>query len=393
MNSFLKPLSIINFAVLLQQQRYIVAISYLFYLQNGLTLSDFLLFQSIFYFTGLLAEIPAGYIADIFPRKNVLIFSYILFMFRIIMWIVLPNYWTILAGEVLYGLSKSLYRGTSDSYIYDYLKTSDSTDVMINKYGKFNFFMSCGSAISCLIGAWLYKYIGFTLLLSIELFCNSTAVCLLLFLPNLPQRKKVISLKKHAIRIFYIVKRTIKNSDINMYMLYGSLLSGITSIFVWNFQPIMKSVAIPVYIFGVVYFINHIIRALCSFSAYKFLEKVSLDKTGFLTWILYIISFILMFKVTDYTNKFVCIAILLFICVAIGIQMIFSVGNIARIHKFISMNSRATMSSVNFMLTGLFSGLFLMIFKYFASNNSSQTALLFFLCIFLLLISLVKKLR
>ena len=100
-------LKIINFSTFLQQQRYIVAISYLFYLQNGLNLSDFLLFQSIFYFTSLIMEIPAGYIADIFSRKKVLIFSYLLFMFRIILWIFAPNYWTILIGEILYGLSKT----------------------------------------------------------------------------------------------------------------------------------------------------------------------------------------------------------------------------------------------------------------------------------------------
>ena len=117
-----KALKILNFAVLLQQQRYIVAISYLFYLSNGLTLSDFLFFQSIFYFTGLIAEIPAGYIGDIFPRKNILIFSYLLFTLRIVMWIIIPNYYTILFGEILYGLSKAFYRGVSDGYIYDYLK-------------------------------------------------------------------------------------------------------------------------------------------------------------------------------------------------------------------------------------------------------------------------------
>ena len=87
-----KKLRILNFAAFLQQQRYIVAISYLFYLYNGLTLSDFLLFQSIFYFTVLIFDIPAGYIGDIFPRKNVLIFSYFLFVIRLFLWIFIPNF-------------------------------------------------------------------------------------------------------------------------------------------------------------------------------------------------------------------------------------------------------------------------------------------------------------
>ena len=114
------PLNILNVTVLFFQQRYIIPVLFLFYIQNGLTLSDFLLFQSIFYFTGLIAEIPAGYIGDIFQRKHVLIFSYCLFIIRILLWLTCPNYLTILSGEILYGLSKSFYRGVSDGYIYDY---------------------------------------------------------------------------------------------------------------------------------------------------------------------------------------------------------------------------------------------------------------------------------
>ena len=390
-NIFKEPLKIINFAVLLQQQRYIVAISYLFYLQNGLNLSDFLLFQSIFYFTGLIAELPAGYIADIFPRKNVLIFSYLLFMVRIIMWIFVPNYWTILAGEVLYGLSKAFYRGTSDGYIYDYLKTTNATNYMVNKYGKFNFFMSCGSAISCLIGAYLYKYIGFTLLLGIELCCNSIAVFLLLFLPSVAQKKKSKSINRHVCRLCNIVRKAINNPKLNIYMLYGSVLTGVTSVFVWNFQPIMKSFAIPVYIFGIVYFINHILRALCSLKAYKFAEKFSLKQMSLFTWILYVLSFVMIYKVMTFTSKKVCILVLIFICVAIGMQMIFNINNLSRIHSLIPTKSRATISSIQFMLTGLFSGLFLMICKHFAAINSIQTTMLGFLVMFLALIVLVKR--
>ena len=312
-------------------------------------------------------------------------------MLRIILWIIAPNYWTILTGEVLYGLSKAFYRGTSDSYIYDYLKKNNSADYMLNKYGKFNFFMSCGSAVSCLVGAWLYEYIGFALLLGIELFCNSVAVFSLFFLPKLPQQHKVCLFKEHITTIFNVVKDTIKNSTLSMYMLCGAVLSGITSVFVWNFQPIMKSSAIPVYVFGIIYFINHLLRAGASFGANNFLKKTSLEQTGFLAWLLYVISFVLMFNVIDTGNKITCILVLLFVCVAIGIQMIFNVGNVARIHKLISLNTRATISSVNFMLTGLFSGLFLMIFKYLAQNNSVQMALFVFGFIFLFLILLIKK--
>ena len=43
----------------------------LFYQQNGLTIADFVLFQGIFQLTGILFEIPCGYIADVISKKKV----------------------------------------------------------------------------------------------------------------------------------------------------------------------------------------------------------------------------------------------------------------------------------------------------------------------------------
>lgn len=385
------PLKLLNFTTLLQQQKYIVPISYLFYISNGLTLSDFLLFQSIYYFTGLIAEIPAGYIGDIFPRKNILILSYVLFICRILMWIIIPNYHTILLGEILFGLSKAFFRGVSDGYIYDYLKTYNATELMLNKYGKFNFFVSAGTAISCLIGAWLYKYLGFRILLGIELICNSTALFILFFLPNIPQNKKAVSFIQHFSKIFDIIKSSAKNTKINFHMIYSGILSGITSVFVWNFQPLMKSYALPASLFGVIYFINHILRAIGSMYADKFMKIFSLSKTGWLVWILYIFCFIIMIKATELKYIPICIVTLVFVCIAIGIQMIFNVGNLSRIHSLISSNSRATISSVNSMLSSLFSGLFLMMFRHLANNGTIASALIIFVCIFFFSFFIIRQ--
>lgn len=385
-----KPLHILNFAVLLQQQRYIVAISFLFYLQNGLTFSDFLLYQSIFYLTGLLAEVPAGYIGDIFPRKNVLIFSYFLFLVRIILWITIPNPLTILLGEILYALSKAFYRGVSDGYVYDYLKEHKIDSLMLNKYGKLNFFMSTGSAISCLIGAWAYKYLGFSVLLSMELFCNSLAIFLLFFLPKIPQSVNKISFLEHIKRISHFVKKAVLSPDISSYMIFGGILTGITSVFVWNFQPLMKSFSIPAVMFGVVYFINHSLRASGSLIAEKFIKQFSLIKTAFLSWGLYIICFALLIGVLKTDNVKICIFVLLFICIAIGIQMIFNVGNVSRIHKMVISKKRATVSSVNSMFAGLFSGTFLMFFKFLAEHNSKSFAVYIFMVMFLLSFFILK---
>lgn len=308
------------------------------------------------------------------------------------MWIIAPNYYTILLGEILYGLSKAFYRGVSDGYIYDYLKEFQVPNLMLNKYGKFNFYMSMGSAISCLLGAWLYQYFGFSLLLIIELFCNSTAVILLLFLPKISQSKiSNISFKKHLKTIFNTVRKTVLNQKLNTYMLYSGLLTGITSVFVWNFQPFMKRFELPIVLFGLIYFINHLLRALGAINSKYLINKFSLQRIGLYVWILYLVCFLTYINIMNYNNKYICILALIFICVSIGIEMVFNIGNLSRIHQNIISKTRATISSFNSMLASLFSGLFLMLFKTITSQYSITTALTTFVIFHLFLFIVVNK--
>ena len=387
-----KPLKIINFAVLLQQQRYVLPVSFLFYLYNGLTLSDFVFFQSIFYFTCLLAEIPAGYIGDIFPRKNVLIFSYILFMIRILLWITMQGYWIVMIGEILYGLSKAFYRGVSDGYIYDYLKLNNITEEMLNAYGKYNFYMSTGCAISAIIGAVFYKLWGFKVILSIEFLLNICAIIMLTFLPQIKNEKTHVNkLKDHFISITDALKNTLTDKKINYYIFYTAILAGITSLFVWNFQPLMKNANVPVILFGVLYFINHILRAGASYYAKKIINKIKIKLLGFVVWLSYFISLGIILLNQIKTNKYICFISLILVCIAIGIQMTFNVATVARIHNFIKQKVRATSSSVNSMMMELCQGMFLIIYKFLLDKIAAPKIFTVIMILFIFILYLPSK--
>ena len=176
-------------------------------------------------------------------------------------------------------------------------------------------------------------------------------------------------------------------------MLYSAILTGITSVFVWNFQPFMKSVGVPVILFGYIYFINHMLRASGSILVKKITDKISLEKTGIIIYILYLISFIILFFSIQNNNIIVCISTIIFICIAIGFQMVFNVGSLARIHGLIPSISRATMSSVNSMLAGLFSGLSLMIFKFFVDYQSLKSAIIMFTILFIFSFIPIRKIN
>ena len=185
MNTNITPLRILYFSSFLQYQRFIMPISFLFYLHNGLNFSDFILFQSVFNITCLIAKIPMGFLGDIFSKKFLIILSYLMFLLRVILWICFSGFWIILAGEILYGLFKALFRGNVDSYMYEWLKQNNVSEKMLPKYGKLSFFTSIGSAVSCIAGVIIYKHYGFNSILYLELIMQLFAVCLLFFIPNI----------------------------------------------------------------------------------------------------------------------------------------------------------------------------------------------------------------
>lgn len=77
----INPLKRLDSACFLRSQLYLAPVLLLFYQQNGLTIADFVLFQGIFQLTGILFEIPCGYIADVISKKKVLVLAFVCFIF------------------------------------------------------------------------------------------------------------------------------------------------------------------------------------------------------------------------------------------------------------------------------------------------------------------------
>ncbi len=395
------PLTFFNFSIFLHTQHFILPVLLLFYQQNGLTVGDFFLFQGIFSITALLFEIPAGYIGDIFPRKNILILSFFFFLMRLFLWLFFAQYgyWIILTGEILYSMSKAFYSGVADGYVYDYLQATGKTKQMLKRYGRLNFFMSFGTAVASLIGAYFYgtfsqytlvhwgKDYGFLILIAIEVAFNIGAVCLLFMLPNLPSTKqKVMSMSEKYRDLFHISKQALQNKNIKYHMFYSGMLGGTSMLFVWSFQPLMKYTLVPVSLFGLIYFINHLFRALASYFLHRTMSHFTLPTFSKITFAMFIISFLIAWKMAALVKLPVWISIcfLIFICLTIGFQLTFTLAHVARIHTIISSDIRATVSSVNNMINRSSAGFFLILFKFLLDDVSMQTSFLIYLGIFLL---------
>lgn len=387
------PLAIFNFSTFLQTQILMLPVMLLFYKENGLTAGDLFLFQGIFSISALLFEIPAGYIGDIFPRRNVLIFSYFLFLVRLILWYFFKGYWIVLIGEILYSMSKAFYSGVADGFIYDYLKSQNKTKKMLSRYGRLNFFMSLGTALASLIGPFLYEKYGFTVLIVIEIILNTISILLLFLLPEVkPVRENIKGVTARINELLCITKNTLSNPNLWPYIFYSGTIAATTMVFVWSFQPLMTVAHIPVLLFGVIYCVNHAIRGLAGLMLNFTLKTFSLNKIAKITYVLYILSFISALIIIFTKNPYIGCVLLCFICITIGFQLTFTLGSIARLHTFVPSSVRSTSSSANNLISRFLAGVMLILFKVVLDGISLEWSFIVYLLLFLSSYVFLRKL-
>ena len=184
-------------------------------------------------------------------------------------------------------------------------------------------------------------------------------------------------MKEKFVEIKDTTVATIKNPNINVYILYSALLFSTTSLFCWCFQPLLKMSAAPVLMFSSIYVINHALRAGFSFHVNRLKKFFGFNRLLVVTTFLCIYSFACMILSFHFRQPNVAFICLIFVCIGIGFQLAFAIANINHIHNYAMEETRATISSVNNMLQQTLSGISLICFKFVIEPGSGTAGLSF----------------
>ena len=404
------PLSMYNVAAFLRSQLFLLPVLLFFYQENGLTVGDFYFIQGLIVFFAFLFEIPAGYLGDIFPRKYILITAYALFLCRLFLWIFFKGYEVILLGEFFYSCSKACFDSVSSSFIFDILKKNKEEQKMVKAYSNFNAAMYIGTGIAALLGAGLYEKFGSHVLLIAEFIIYSTAIVLLSLLPNAhtPSALYVMGIKERLKKFWVATRYLLKSVKYRYLVLFSGFMVGVSHFFFWSFQPLMKNSGINpkvsltdlandigwdarvfgdevwnylvaldwldyIKVMGVVIFINNVLRSSFSYFAAVVAKKVSLFQMGIVAFAMDIIgcsfSFILMKQ--GFISPESCLMFIIFLCVCIGLQLMFTIAHISRVHRLINPKIRSLSSSVNMMTGRLLTAVMLMAPKFLLKQEDA----------------------
>lgn len=256
----------------------IMPIIVLFFQENGLSMKDILLLQSIFSVGIILFEIPSGYFSDVIGRKTTLILGCTLGFTGFLIYSFSYNFTGFLIAELVIGLGSSFLSGTDSATAYDSLVQSGKEKDYKKVEGRILSAGNFSEAIASFLG-------GIVALISLRTPFYIEAIIMFFTIPIAftlvePKRRKYENKEGSIKEILKIVKYSIHdNFEVKWLILYSGFVGASTLTMVWFVQPYLKIVGLPLIYFGFVWGILNLSVGIFSLYAYKIESKAGRKKS------------------------------------------------------------------------------------------------------------------
>ncbi len=258
----------------------------LFYQENGLSLGEVFLLQSI-YSLGIIAfEIPSGFFSDVVGRRKTLIIGTITYFAGYLVYSLSYNFSQFVFAEIIISFGSSFISGTDSALLYDTLLQLKKEDEYKKTEGRLMSLGRLSGAVASVIG-------GFAAVISLRTpFYIQTAVVFFAIIVSLtfiePKRQKYETKENPLREIMNVVKYSLHgNKSIKWLILYSAFLGASTRTVVWFSQPYFKLVGLPLPYFGIV--IGLLNYSVAMFSLYAHKVEKFLGRKGSLISLLFII--------------------------------------------------------------------------------------------------------
>ena len=284
----------------------------LFYLDQGLSLADLIVFKTVLSAIALALEIPSGYMADVWGRKKTGIVGCSFWVLSILLYIVGEGYYYFLFAEILLGVAASLLSGVDSALAYDSLLAADRSE----KYKRVESTMSSISGFSeaCggLLGAFLASFnLVYPFYLQFALVVGALVFMFRLVEPPRNQRGfSEVSAWKGILRTVGLVLK--KDRGLQSLTIFYGVSASCTLLLVWLAQGYMEAIELSTIWYGVVWAVLHFAMAGCSQVAHRVDSVLGSAKTLFGMLVLTGISFLALGFVQSFPGL---IFILLLYCV------------------------------------------------------------------------------
>ncbi len=272
---------------------FFVPIMVLFWQDNGLSLTEVMLLQSIFAICTVILEIPSGYFADLFGRKKTLLVASITGLLAMFVYSIGSSFLHFVIAEVFFALNVSFTSGTTSAFVYDTLQDLGEEKNYKKIWGNALFYGLIALALSNVAGGFIgvinFRY---TFYASLPFFLVMVPLVLTM---QEPTRHKVIIKEGYATELFLSIKNIIlKNKKLRWIIVYSGVIYAFNQSALWLYQPYFKLTGLKIVYFGIVFALFQLVAAFSSKYAYILEKKLGSKFSLVLLTFLVSASFLLM---------------------------------------------------------------------------------------------------
>jgi len=254
----------------------IMPIIWLFYEDNGLTITDLFLIQSIYSLTIALIEIPSGYVADILGRKLAIILGTFFAVVGMSIYSMSSDFEWFLIAALSLGIGQSFISGSDTALMYDSLLELGRENEFVKLEGRIVAVGNISEALAFIIGGLLAE-------ISLRTpFYAQVIVALIGFLTALTivepsvhkpikNNTRTVARKASFDEIKNIIHYSlVKHIVLRHYIIFSAVIGTATLAMAWFSQPLFMSVGIvSAFHFGLIGAALNTVVAIVSFYAHK----------------------------------------------------------------------------------------------------------------------------
>jgi MFS family permease len=242
-------------------------IVFLFYSSHGLSLSQILTLQSVYSLAIVLFEIPSGYLADIWGRKNTLIIGAIFAFIGFLIYSLSGSFWYFLIAEIILGIGQSFVSGTDSAMLYDSLLSINQENKYSKLEGRLSGMGNFAEAIAGILGGFLGAIsLQLPYMVQAGVVFIAIPAAMLLINPPLHAQQRKASLSE----LLKIVKFVgWDNKNLRTELLFSSIIGVSTLTLAWFAQPFFKRENIPTEMYGVIWAVLNLSVGISSVFSYK----------------------------------------------------------------------------------------------------------------------------
>jgi len=332
---------------------------------------------SLIMLSAAVLELPTGIWSDWIGRRKTLIVGSWSRLIAIICYAIGLNYWWLVAGAILEGLSRAFYSGNNDAFLHDTLEDHNRTDQYELYLGRTKSYEHLAMAISALLGGIIANFSFLYLMwLSVLPQTINLFVCYFFIEPKkrAPLNTNIYAHTLEAIKLF------IKNKKLRLLSIADtiSLSTGEVS---FQFRATFFASLWPVWAIGALSTFTQFGATASYFFSNQLIKRLGHEKLLVVRSIVGKLSGLIAFGLPSLFSPLI----------TFFPSFLYGAGQVAKnslMQREFTSHQRATMSSLNSLLSSLGFALISLVVGFFADRTSPAQALFFLTLISLPIIGL-----